>query len=86
MSDDYSVRVEGIEVVDGVEVDIEVRGDEDRAENVLLDLKDRLGYIAHAYDIQQHPDAIVNRPEDKRPLMTVDWGQVMGFKETDADE
>ena len=78
---------EGITVVDGVEIDISVRGDADRAHKVMIDLKERLGRLAAAYEEETPPSEL---PEDltethpeKTPMMTVAWERVFNG---DTDE
>jgi hypothetical protein len=78
MNDEYNARVEDITVIDGVEIDIEVRGDEDRAETALMDLKDHLGWIAEAYDQETPPEQLDDRASENTPLMSVDWAGVFG--------
>lgn len=73
MSDGYRASTTGITVVDGVEVDIEVRGDEDKAEKVLMDLQERLGVVATAFDTETPPENIGRVPDEYRPMMTVAW-------------
>lgn len=75
---EYRARTEEITVVDGVEVDIEVRGDEDRAEKALMDLKDRLGWIAEAYEKETAPDELDERSPGNTPMMSVDWARLFG--------
>ncbi len=71
----YEATTEGISVIDGVEIDITVRGDEKKAEKALMDLKERCGRIAQAYDEQTPPDEL--EPDvEYLPLMTVDWDGV----------
>ena len=65
-------------MVDGVEVDIEVRGDEDRAEKALVDLKNRLGWIAEAYEQETPPEQLDGRSSENTPIMSVDWAGVFG--------
>ena len=77
------VATTAVSVVDGVEVDIEVRGDGDRAEKVLMDLKDRLGWLGAAYELEKAPSEITDRPHDKTPPMTIDWEMV--FEDADVD-
>lgn len=78
---EYSARTEEITVVDGVKVDIEVCGNEDRAEKVLMDLKNRLGWIAEAYDEEVPPDHLDERSWENTAPMTVNWDHV--FDEQD---
>jgi hypothetical protein len=74
---DYKAKSKEITVVDGVSVDIEVSGpNEDRAEKVMMDLKDRLGWIGQAYAEQSPPSELSDRAPEYAPLMTVDWEQV----------
>lgn len=80
MNGEYNARTTGITVVDGVEVNVEVSGDEDRAEKVLMDLKERLGRLGAAIDAQTPPDEL---PDDlgndhpgKVPPMTVAWDRI----------
>jgi hypothetical protein len=82
MSDEYRASVTAITVVDGVEVDVTVRGDEDRAEKVLMDLKERLGVLGYAYESQTPPEDLTDIPSEYRPLMTPAWGRLLG----DTDE
>ncbi len=72
----YEATTEGISVIDGVEVDITVRGDEDKASKSLMDLKERCGRIAQAYDEQTPPDE-VELSNEYLPPMTVAWGRVL---------
>jgi hypothetical protein len=83
MTDDYMATVKEISAVDGVEVDIIVRGDEDRADKVLMDLKDRLGWIGAAYEIEVPPDWMDDRPDEYTPLMSVNWARVFGVEDSD---
>ena len=73
---EYQARTTEITIVDGVSVDITVSGDESRSEKVLMDLKDRLGWIGAAYDQETPISQIDERPSDFRPLMTVNWESV----------
>ena len=73
---DYSATTNGILVVDGVKVDISVQGDEDKAEKVMMDLKDRLGWIATAYEEGVPPEELEDRPAEYTPLMSVNWDKV----------
>jgi hypothetical protein len=79
----YEATTTEITVVEGVEVDITVRGDEDRAEKVLLDLKERLGILGAAYDAEVPPDALGDVPEEFVPPMSVAWDRVFDY---DPDE
>ena len=76
MKSEYHSTVEGINVIDGVKVDITVRGDEDKAEKTLMELKDRCGRIAAAYDEQKPPSEFEHTPVGYMPLMVVDWESV----------
>jgi hypothetical protein len=81
MSDDYEVTTTGISVVEGVEVDVTVRGDEDRAGMVLIDLKERLAVLAAAYDHQTPPadlpDDLGDLGERYKPPMSVVWDRTL---------
>jgi len=81
----YSARTEAITVVDGMEIDIEVRqlrgGDEERCEKVLMDLKDRLGLVAQAFEDETPPSEITDRDPAKVPMMTVAWGRLFSEDE-----
>jgi len=57
----YEATTTGITVVEGVEVDITVRGDEDRAEKTLLNLKERAGRLGAAFEAEVPPDDL---PDD----------------------
>ena len=81
----YEATTEEIAVLDGVEVDITVRGDEDKAEKALLDLKERLGVLAAAYDAETPPEQLDEVPNEYRPLMSVAWDQVFS-REVEADD
>jgi len=74
---EYQATTREIEIVRGVSVDITVRGDEDKSEKVMMDLKDRLGYIAEAYETETPPDKINDRSAKNSPLMTVAWDRVL---------
>jgi len=79
----YEATTEEITVVEGVSVDVTVRGDEDRAEKVLMDLKDRLGFLGAAFETETPPDAL-NRddlPERFAPPMSVAWDRVLNDSE-----
>ena len=76
----------GYTVVDGVEVDITIEGDEDRGEEVLMDLKERMGCLAAAYDTQTPPDRIEDVSHEFMPIITMDWDSKFGHTEEDADE
>lgn len=70
----YEAATEGVTIVDGVEVDITVRGEEDKAEKTLMDLKERLGRIGAAYANETPPSELGANLDNKYlPLMTVDW-------------
>jgi len=71
------VSSEGIQVVDGVTVDITVRGNEDVAEKVMIDLTDRLGWIAEAYDTGVPPDELTERDPENTPPMRVGWREYL---------
>lgn len=77
-SGEYQATTEGIAVVGGVEVDITVRGDEDRAEKVLMDMKERLGLLGAAFEGQTPPGDIEEVPDEYVPPMTVAWDRVFG--------
>jgi len=72
----YEATTEAIAAIDGVEIDITVRGDEDKAEKALMDLKERIGVIATAYEQQTPPDELDEIPDEYVPMMTVAWGRV----------
>jgi hypothetical protein len=81
MSGEFKTTTTGIAVVEGVEVDVTVRGDEDRAEKVLMDLKERIGVLAAAYDHETPPADLpddLGDLGDRRytPPMSVAWGRV----------
>jgi hypothetical protein len=76
MSKEYQSRISEITVVDGVEVDIEVRGDERRAETVLMDLKDRLGWVAEAYEQETPPSELDECTSVNTPPIRVSWERV----------
>lgn len=82
----YRGMTEDITIVDGVEVDITVRGDEDRAEKVLMDLKERLGVIGAAYDQETPPDELEAIPSKFQPPMRVAWEHVLGDGTEGDDE
>jgi hypothetical protein len=69
----YEATTEGISIIDGVEVDITVRGTEDKAEKTLMALKERCGIIAAAYDKQTPPSEFDRTPVEYMPMMKVDW-------------
>jgi len=62
--------------IDGVEVDITIRGDEHRADTVLKDLRERLGRLAAAFDTQTPPDEIDAVPDEYTPSIGVSWDRV----------
>lgn len=72
----YEATTEEITVVPGVEVDLTVRdvgaGERD-ADKVLMDLQERLGVLAAAFDAETPPDALDEIPEEFVPAMTVAW-------------
>lgn len=72
----YEATVEGITALDGVSVDVTVRGNEEKAEKVMMDLKERVGILGAAYDKQTPPDQLDEVPVDYIPIMTVAWDQV----------
>ena len=76
MTDDYNAKTKGIRAVNGVEVDIEVRGNEDRAEKVMMDLKERLGRLGAAYDEGKAPDKLEDIPPEYKPIFTINWSEV----------
>lgn len=80
MSDEYSATTLGIGVIDGVSVDITVSGDEDKAEKVLMDLKERAGRLAAAFEDETPPDELPDdlgkEHPDKVPPMTVAWDRI----------
>lgn len=87
MTNNYESTAKEITAVDGVEVDITVRGDEDRAEKVMMDLKERMGVLAAAFDHETPPEEL---PDDLNelgngyvPFMTVAWERVF---EGDGDD
>lgn len=80
----YHATVEEITAVEGVEVDITVRGDEDKAEKVMMDLKERIGVLGYAFDEQTPPDELDNIPADYRPLMTPAWDRI--FDDSEGNE
>lgn len=85
MSDgEYRATTTGIAVVGGVEVDITVRGNEDRAEKVLMDLNARLGRLGAAFEGETPPSEIQEVPDEYTPPMTVAWGRV--FEESDDQQ
>ena len=80
---EYKASTVEITVIDGVEVDIEVRGDEDRAEKALMDLKNRLGWIAEGYKQEVPPDRLDERSDENTPIMSVDWDGVFDYETDD---
>ena len=80
----YKTKTTDIEVIHGVSVDITVRGDEDKAEKVAMDLRDRLGQIAEAYETETPPRELTSRSDKNTPLMTVAWDRV--FEPEVSDE
>jgi hypothetical protein len=93
MSRDYETASTRITVVEGVEVDLSVRGDEKRAEKVLIDLKERLAVLAAAFDHETPPgdlpdDLAALTEEDNRytPPMSVAWDRVFTDETDDDDE
>lgn len=81
---DYNATTEGIAAVEGVEVDITVRGDQDRADKVLADLKERIGVLAVAYNSETPPEDIDEIPAEYIPMMTVAWDRVFDDEEGDS--
>lgn len=81
---DYNATTEGITAVEDVEVDITVRGDQDRADKVLMDLKERIGVLAVAFDSETPPDDVDEIPAEYIPMMTVAWDRVFEDEEGDA--
>jgi len=91
----YEVATEAITVVEGVEVDVRVRdtgAGERRADKVLIDLKERLGVLAAAYDAKTPPDDLDKVPDEfvpdeipdeYVPAMTVAWDRV--FEDDEGD-
>lgn len=75
-SDNYRAATNEITVVEGVEVDIEVRGDEDKAEKVLMDVKERLGLLGAAFNEERPPEDFDEVPAEFAPMMSVAWGRV----------
>jgi len=75
-------RTKDIEAIDGVSVDIEVEGEEDTAEKVMMELKDYIGWIAEAYDQEVPPGDLETRSDEHTPLMGVNWDAVF---DTDGD-
>ena len=91
MSDEFQATTEGISVVEGVEVDVTVRGDEDRASKVLIDLKARLGVLAAAFDHEippgRLPEDLGTLTEDENrytPPVSVAWGRVLADEDDEA--
>jgi len=72
----YNATTEGITAVDGVEVDITVRGDEDKAQKVLMDLKEHMGLLGYAFESEIPPDEIDDVPSEYMPIMSVAWDGV----------
>lgn len=70
------LTVKGVTAVDGVTVNIVVEGDEDRAEKVVMDLKERLGRLGAAYEMETPPDELDDIPPEYVPVMAVAWGRV----------
>jgi hypothetical protein len=70
------IEVEGITAVGGVEVDISVSGEEDRANKVVTDLKERLGILGAAYATETPPDELDDIPQEYTPPMSVAWDRV----------
>ena len=75
-----------ITVVDGVEVDVTVRdagAGERKADQVTMDLKERLGVLQTAYETETPPDELTEIPSENTPPMTVAWGRLFADGETD---
>jgi len=72
----------GMTAIDGVEVDISVRGEEDRAEKVLMDLKERVGRLGAAYETETPPNELKDEHAEYVPMMTVAWTKV--FEDGDS--
>jgi len=72
----YEATVEEITAVDGVEVDVTVRGDEDKAEKVLMDIKERIGVLGYCFEVETPPSEVEDVPDDYRPLMTPAWDRI----------
>ena len=93
---DYKTSKTGITVVEGVEIDISVEGDEEVAEKVLLDLTERAGIIAAAWDFETPPsdlpadlDTLTMGENRYAPPFSVAWDRVFEAdedEEGDADE
>lgn len=77
----YEAKTVDISAIDGVKIDITVRGDEERAEKALMDLKERIGVIAAAYDAETPPSELDDIPNEYVPLMSVAWGRVFEGEE-----
>jgi len=75
------LKTSGITVVDGVEVDIEVRGDEDKAEKTLMDLKARLSELGAAFEYEKPPSEFDEIPTEYRAPMSVAWDRVFEVEE-----
>jgi hypothetical protein len=68
--------VEEITAVEGVEIDFTIRGDEETANRVNIELKDHIGRIQDAFENEVPPTELSNDERENVPLMTVDWESI----------
>ena len=71
------LETEGITVVDGVEIDITIRGEENKANKTLQELKTHCGRIGQAFD-EETPPMEVDLSAEYMPLMFVAWDSEFG--------
>lgn len=82
----YEVATTEITVVDGVEVDLTVRAtgdDERKADHVMMDVQERLGIIATAFDTETPPGELDRIPDENVPPMTVAWERIFEAEVSD---
>jgi len=72
----YEATCTGITVLEGVEIDITVSGNEKKAEKAMMELKEHTGRIQAAFEQEQPPLEFERAPPEYLPLMTVDWDLV----------
>jgi len=75
----YTAATKEATVIDGVEVSItveDVGGDERKADQVLMDLQERIGILQTAYEKEVPPSELDDVPTDYTPMMAVSWESV----------
>lgn len=75
------VTTSEITAIEGVEIDIEIRGDEDRVNRAHTELLDHIGRIAAAEE-KREPPLDVERDDEHKPMLSLDWESV--FEEVDG--